>query len=188
MPPAPPTPNGLSRPDLAALDSGWDDDEDDDPIDPPASVAASGPDLEALDAGWDEEEKAAAAADVAAGLDAEARRQAAEERAAARKEKLRAKKLLAKQKRKAHADAVRQSQKQKKPRRRPPTPPTTSRVAPEPRRTVGDEPSVATRALATESRTTVRRSRRSPLPFVVVAVLVAAGAAVFAWSRFFAAG
>jgi hypothetical protein len=74
-----------------------------------------------LDAGWDIEEERAVAADVAAGLDPDARRRAAEARAAQRREKGRAKKLAAKEKRKAHSDSIRQ--KQKKPKKRSVPPP-----------------------------------------------------------------
>jgi hypothetical protein len=99
---------------------GEDDDEDEDELD-----------ADALDAGWDIEEERAVAADVAAGLDPEARRKAAEERAEQRKDKMRAKKLAAKEKRKAKTDAIRQKQKKPKKRSNPPpgrsTPPPPSR-------------------------------------------------------------
>jgi hypothetical protein len=75
-----------------------------------------------LDAGWDIEEERAVAADVAAGLDPDARRKAAEARAALRREKGRAKKLAAKEKRKAHSDSIKQKQKKPKKRSIPPPP------------------------------------------------------------------
>jgi hypothetical protein len=114
-------------PAVVAGDEDEDDDEEEDDEDDPDET----------DAGWDElvaaEEKRAVAADEAAGLDAEARRKAAEERAAARaarKEKGRAKTLAAKEKRKAKADAQRQRQKKPKKRSIPPPRDGTSPAAP----------------------------------------------------------
>lgn len=89
--------------------AGGDEDEDDEDLD-----------ADDLDAGWDVEEERAAAADVAAGLDVEARRKAAEARAILRREKLRAKKLAAKEKRKARADSIKLKQKKPKKRSIPP--------------------------------------------------------------------
>jgi hypothetical protein len=106
----------LASASVAAADEDDEDEEDDDE-----------PNADELDAGWDVEEEKAAAADVAAGLDAEARRKAAEQRAVARKEKGRAKVLAAKEKRKARAEAVRQ--KQKKPRKRSVPPPAAGAAA-----------------------------------------------------------
>jgi hypothetical protein len=92
------------------------DDDDDDEDDDDNLVADD------LDAGWDIEEERAAAADVAAGLDAEARRRASEARAQQRKERARAKTLAAKEKRRARADEIRRKQKKPKKRSIPPPP------------------------------------------------------------------
>ena len=178
------SPMSGARPDLTELDSGWDDDEDDEAPEP-AARAAPDPALEALDAGWDVEEQAAAAADVAAGLDAEARREAAEARAAQRKEKLRAKKREAREKRKAHAESIRQNQKQKKPRRRSQTPPQPERRA-EPRRVErsdgpGPAPSASPRSSASAA---ARRTPPSRVPVVAMAVLAVLAALALAWWRF----
>ena len=102
-----------------------------------------------LDAGWDIEEERAVAADVAAGLDPDARRKAAEARAAHRRDKARAKKLAAREKRKAHSDSIRQ--KQKKPKKRSIPPPrdgsadraTPSNTGREPVREAAREPATS---------------------------------------------
>jgi hypothetical protein len=95
-------------------EDGDEDDEDDDEEHEDELAADD------LDAGWDVEEERAVAADVAAGLDVEARKKAAEVRAAQRKEKGRAKKIAAKEKRRAHAESIRQKQKKPKKRSTPP--------------------------------------------------------------------
>jgi hypothetical protein len=99
-----------------------------------------------LDAGWDIEEERAVAADVAAGLDADARRKAAEARAAQRKEKSRAKKLAAKEKRKARADSIRLKQKKPKKRSIPPPRDSLRPAAGKVRTPVPPKPAAAARA------------------------------------------
>jgi hypothetical protein len=143
-------------------------------------------DADELDAGWDIEEEKAAAADVAAGLDPEARRRAAEERATARREKGRAKALAAKEKRKARAEAIRQ--KQKKPKKRSIPPPRDSESGPakakssrppesEPEANVAEP-----KTLDRTHRTTVKRAKTRTLRddvllmVLVVAIVVAVGA------------
>jgi hypothetical protein len=106
-----------------------DDDEDDDLV------------ADDLDGGWDIEEERAAAADVAAGLDPEARKKAAEARAAQRREKGRAKKLAAKEKRKARAESIRL--KQKKPRKRSIPPPGRTPVPAKPAKSSRPPPAAA---------------------------------------------
>ncbi len=93
-------------------------------------------DADDLDAGWDIEEERAAAADVAAGLDPEARRKAADARAVQRRDKQRAKKLAAKEKRRARADSIRLKQKKPKKRSIPPPRPSSSARSTPPRAAV----------------------------------------------------
>jgi hypothetical protein len=167
-----------STPDLAVLDSAWGEEE--------AESA-----LDDLDAGWDLEEQRAAAADVAVGLDAGARRRAAGERAAARKEKLRAKKVAAQEKRKAHSESIRQ--KQKKPKRQRATP--SRHPGPGPERgaspTVEDELEAAKpplerplqRSAVASKKKAVRRRNNVRVLLFLVAFAVATGALVFSLSR-----
>lgn len=128
---------------IEVLGIGEDDEGDlDEPHDEDDDLVADD-----LDAGWDIEEERAVAADVAAGLDAEARRKAAELRAAQRRERGRAKKLAAKEKRKARADSIRL--KQKKPKKRSIPPPRESAAG---RTPVPAKPSKPVPEAATSSR------------------------------------
>lgn len=156
-------------------------------------------DLEAddLDAGWDIEEERAAAADVAAGLDAEARKKAAEARAAARKEKLRAKKLAAKEKRKAHAESIRLKQKKPKKRSNPPPPRDSTPVrgaakakgsssdAPRAEGRAADAPKEKAGTGSARPAAVVRSSARRDMTRMVffVAMVVVIGALVIGLSR-----
>ncbi len=173
-----------AEPDLAALDSGWEDEEE------------SEPGMDELDAGWVAAEVEVERAEVAAGMDANARREAKEERAAQRKEKLRARKASAKEKRKAHAESIRQKQ---KPKRRASIP--SYRANPTPRVMDAEKPDGAPTSRATsvprsqplaartQSRnrparpTWVRRWDSIRIVLLVAAVLAAVGAVVFAWTR-----
>jgi hypothetical protein len=162
-----------STPDLADLDSAWEGEEEG-----PAS-------LEDLDAGWDLEEERAAAADVAVGLDAGARRVAAERRASERKEKLRAKKALAQEKRRAHSESIRQKQKKPKKRasispRRPASVATTSPGVDEVPRGASAPRGEMSRSVASP---TVRRRRNVRILLLLIAFATASGAVAFVLSR-----
>jgi ATPase subunit of ABC transporter with duplicated ATPase domains len=166
-----------SNPDLSAVDSGW-----------PAAEEEGEPSLDDVDAGWDLEEERARAADVAIGLDAAARRKAAEERAALRKEKLRAKKLAALEKRKARSESARQ--KQKKPKKRVSMLPRAAAAEPLALAANSSRESKAPRsAQPGESKTpkasvaTVRRRNSARVLLFLAAFAIATGALVFALRR-----
>lgn len=145
---------------LSDLDSGWDE------------AADSGPSVDALDAGWDAEEERAARADVAAGLDAEARRRAAEARAQQRRMKLLAKKAAAKERRKARAESSRQ--KQKKPKRRAAA--AVSRATEASVRTVVREPDPAKSGVVPRRTASAGDSSRRRLVLGIAAIVLAVAA------------
>jgi hypothetical protein len=141
-----------------------------------------------LDAGWDElaaaEEKRAAAADEAAGLDAEARRKAAEERAVARKDKARAKTLAAKEKRKAKSDAQKQRQKKPKKRSIPPPRARTDSQPPTSRQRVTGRPAPLAADAAASPSVALAKPQRDVLRMVFfVALVVVLGAFVIGLAR-----
>jgi hypothetical protein len=157
-----------ARRDLDELDAGWDEgDKDDD-----ARALAE------LETGWDAEEEEAAAADLRAGLDPEARRRLAEERAALRKEKRRAKQLAAKEKRKAQKDAIREKQKKPKKRSKPSSPPGVTDAA---SREPSPQAHAASPSRASELAPKPRRSS-STIGLAVAAALIVLGACAVLWT------